>query len=71
MRVLHGPLLFVRNALVNTVEYIIKISWKLEKRSAMPPGRFEDIACASISLVSEGFFEGLDTESIKLKRDTG
>lgn len=70
MRVLHGPLLAVRNALIGTVGWIVSRQLDLTKTDAIPPGRFEDIAKASISLVTEGFFEAIKDGSIKLKRDT-
>ena len=69
MRVLHGPLLFVRNAMVGTVEWLVAKQLDLKTAGAIPPGRFEDIAKASISLVTEDFFEYIKEGRIVLKRD--
>ena len=69
MRVLHGPLRRLRNAMVGTVEWLVTRQLKL-KGDTLPPGRFEDIARASISLVTESFFERVESGDIKLKRDT-
>lgn len=70
MRLLHGPLIAVRNAMVGTVEWIVRKQLQLETSGALPPGHFEDVARASISLVTEEFFERMRTGEIVLKRDT-
>lgn len=69
MRILHGPLKFVRNAMVGTVEWIVEKQINAKSVGALPPGRFEDIARASISLQSEEFFESLRSGKIVLRRD--
>lgn len=69
MRLMHGPFIGLRNLMVGTVEYLVKRQLQLDTAGAMPPGRFEDIARASISLVSEEFFEKLRSGDIKLKRE--
>lgn len=69
MRILHGPLLAVRNAMVGTVEWLVARQLDLKAVDALPPGRFEDIARASISLVTEDFFEYIKAGRITLKRD--
>lgn len=70
MRLLHGPLVAVRNAMVGTVEWMVSRQLQLDTSTAKPPGRFEDIARASISLVTEEFFERMRSGEIVLKRDT-
>lgn len=70
MRLLHGPLISVRNAMVGTVEWIVRRQLQLETSGALPPGHFEDVARASISLVTEDFFERMRSGDIVLKRDT-
>lgn len=70
MRLLHGPLIAVRNAMVGTVEWMVRRQLKLETSGALPPGHFEDVARASISLVTEEFFERMRSGQIVLKRDT-
>lgn len=56
--------------MVGTVEWIVRRQLKLETSGALPPGHFEDVARASISLVTEEFFERMRTGEIVLKRDT-
>ncbi|KAK9898501.1 fad-dependent oxidoreductase [Cystobasidium minutum MCA 4210] len=70
MRLLHGPLISVRNAMVGTVEWVVRRQLQLETSGALPPGHFEDVARASISLVTEDFFERMRSGDIVLKRDT-
>lgn len=69
MRMLHGPLKFIRDTMVGSVEWVVSRQLDLVKVGALPPGRFEDIARASISLVSEEFFERIASGKIALKRE--
>jgi len=56
--------------MVGSVEWVVRRQLKLETSGALPPGHFEDVARASISLVTEDFFERMRSGDIVLKRDT-
>merc|ERR1711939_433117 len=70
MRLLHGPLKFLRNAMISSVETVVRKQIDMVSVDAVPPGHFEDIARASISLQTEDFFESLKSGRIQLRRDT-
>ncbi len=67
---LHGAGRPVRNSMLGSVQSVITKQLKLGKLGALPRGSFERIARSTVSLVTEGFFEGIGQGRIALKRDT-
>jgi cation diffusion facilitator CzcD-associated flavoprotein CzcO len=68
-RFLHGPGRRVRDSMLNSVQSLVTRQLRLRERGALPPGSFERIARANVSLVTDGFFERLDTGAIRLNRE--
>lgn len=67
---LHGAGKGIRNGMMSTVESVSKKQLKLKQLGLVPEGKLEDIAKASISLASEGFFEAVAEGRITALRDT-
>lgn len=66
---LHGSGVGVRNAMVDSVQSVTTKQLRLEELGLVPEGKFEDIAKASVSLASEGFFEAVEAGVITVHRD--
>jgi cation diffusion facilitator CzcD-associated flavoprotein CzcO len=67
---LHGPGKFVRNQLVGGVQALTTAQLGLKKLGLVPRGDFERIARSTVSLVTEGFYEGVKEGKIVVKRDS-
>jgi cation diffusion facilitator CzcD-associated flavoprotein CzcO len=67
---LHGAGKGIRNGMMSTVESVSTKQLKLKQLGLVPKGKLEDIAKASISLASEGFFEAVAEGRITALRDT-
>lgn len=68
-KALHGPLKFVRNGLLNSVQWVIKTQLKLDKVGLNPGNSLETIARANVSLVSDHFYENVAAGKITVYRD--
>ena len=68
-RFLHGRGDGVRRALIGGVASVTTGQLRLASLGLVPGGAFEDIARSTVSLVTEGFFEAVAEERIKVARD--
>lgn len=68
-RFLHGPGDGLRRRMLTSVGRDSVRSGKLHDLGLVPPGTMEDIVRGPISLVSEGFFEGVEAGRIEVHRD--
>lgn len=69
-KVLHAGGSKMANSMLGTVEKVTTRQLKLKKLGLVPEGTFGDIARATVSLATEGFFEGALDGSINVVRDT-
>ena len=67
---LHGPGKGVRNQMMGSLQGQIVRQLRLEKLGLVPGGSLEDIARSTVSLATEGFYEGVTEGSIRVARDT-
>ncbi|MDN5917461.1 MAG: NAD(P)/FAD-dependent oxidoreductase [Pseudonocardia sp.] len=67
---LHGPGKGVRNGMMASLQAQIVRQLKLAKLGLVPDGSLEDIARSTVSLATEGFYEGVADGSITVHRDT-
>lgn len=68
-RLIHGPLAGTRDAVLDQVQAMVTGQLRLEELGLVPPGPFENIARANVSLVTEGFFERVASGRIGVVRD--
>ncbi len=66
---LHGAGRPVRNSMLSSVQGVISRQLKLKRLGLMPRGPFERIARSTVSLVTDGFFERVESGRIKVRRD--
>ncbi|WP_377322481.1 flavin-containing monooxygenase [Pimelobacter simplex] len=69
-RLLHARDSAMANGMLGSVEKVTTKQLKLEDLGLVPEGQFSDIARSTVSLASEGFFEGVDEGRIDVQRDT-
>ncbi|WP_418063319.1 flavin-containing monooxygenase [Pimelobacter simplex] len=69
-RLLHARDSAMANGMLGSVEKVTTKQLKLEDLGLVPEGQFSDIARSTVSLASEGFFEGVDDGRIDVQRDT-
>ena len=69
-RFLHGPGRGVRNAMVGNLQGQVVRQLRLKKLGLVPSGTLEDIARSTVSLATEGFYEGIVDATIAVHRDT-
>jgi cation diffusion facilitator CzcD-associated flavoprotein CzcO len=69
-RFLHGPGRPVRNAAFRILQRQYERQHKLVELGLLPKGTLERIARSTVSLVTEGFFEGVRDGTIVVHRDT-
>ncbi|WP_214502723.1 flavin-containing monooxygenase [Rhodococcoides kroppenstedtii] len=69
-RLLHARNSLIAGGMVDSVGSVTTKQLQLEKLGLIPLGTFADIARATVSLVSEGFFEGVADGRIDVRRDT-
>lgn len=69
-RLLHARDSMMANNMLGTVESVTTKQLKLDKLGLVPQGTFADIAKSTVSLATEGFFEGVSTGAIRVHRDT-
>lgn len=67
---LHGPGRTLRNAIFRTMQFQYERQLKLARLGLYPDGSLERIARSTVSLVTEGFFEGVADGTIVVHRDT-
>ncbi|MFI5497009.1 flavin-containing monooxygenase [Actinoplanes sp. NPDC051859] len=68
-RFLHGPGNGLRRAMLDSVGSVATKQHKLAQLGLVPHGTFEDIARSTVSLSTEGFFEGVADGRITVHRD--
>lgn len=68
-RLLHGPLFMVRSSMIGTLEYLSKSQCGLSQLGLVPDSSVETAVAAGISVVTDGFFEGVRTGAITVRRD--
>lgn len=69
-RVLHAGDSKLANSMLGSVGGVTTGQLKLEKLGLVPQGQFSDIAKSTVSLATEGFFEGVADGRIAVHRDT-
>jgi cation diffusion facilitator CzcD-associated flavoprotein CzcO len=69
-RVLHAKSSALANNMLGSVEKVAVQQLGLLKLGLVPSGDFSDIAKSTVSLATEGFYEGVADGSITVKRDT-
>lgn len=69
-KLLHAHDSALANQMLGSVEKVSTRQLHLEKMDLVPDGTFADIARSTVSLATEGFFEGAKDGSIAVKRDT-
>lgn len=69
-KLLHARNSLMANQMLGSVEKVTTGQLGLKKVGLLPHGRFADIARSTVSLVSEGFFEGVAAGSITVKRES-
>lgn len=69
-KVLHARNSTLANGMLGSVESVTTSQLKLKKLGLVPQGQFSDIAKSTVSLASEGFFEGIESGKITVQRDT-
>lgn len=65
-KALHGPLKFVRNGLLGSVQSVVNKQLKLDKVGLNPGNSLETIARANVSLASDNFFDKVETGEINV-----
>ena len=68
-KVLHGPGKPVRDAAMNGLAKVATFQHKLDELGLVPEGPFENIGRSTVSLTTDGFFEGAQDGTIKVVRD--
>lgn len=68
-RLVHGPFAGARDALLARVQDAVTEQLRLEELGLVPPGPFENVARADLSLATEGFFERVAAGRIGVVRD--
>ncbi|MGY0387303.1 flavin-containing monooxygenase [Nocardioides sp. WG-D5] len=69
-KVLHAGGSKMAGSMVGSVESVTSSQLKLKKLGLLPKGQFTDIARSTVSLATEGFFEGVEAGDIAVERDT-
>ncbi|GAA0959743.1 NAD(P)/FAD-dependent oxidoreductase [Actinocorallia libanotica] len=69
-RFLHGGGDGLRRAMIRGVQAVASRQYRLPALGLVPGGSFEDIACSTVGLVTEGFFEAVAEGRVKVARDT-
>lgn len=69
-KLLHARDSALANQMLGSVEKVSTRQLRLEEMGLVPQGTFADIARSTVSLATEGFFEGVKDGSIAVKRDT-
>ena len=65
---LHGPGLFLRNGMMDTIEWIIQRQLKLREVGLHPEKKLETISRSTISMVTPGFFENVAEGKLKVNK---
>ena len=69
-KLLHANDSKIAGSMLGSVEKVSTGQLKLEKLGLVPQGQFSDIAKSTVSLATEGFFEGVESGAITVHRDT-
>ncbi len=69
-KLLHARNSAMANSMLGSVEKVTTGQLKLDDLGLVPRGQFSDIARSTVSLATEGFFEGVAEGRIAVKRDT-
>lgn len=69
-KALHARGSKMAGSMVGSVESVTTSQLKLKKLGLLPKGQFTDIARSTVSLATEGFFEGVEAGDIAVERDT-
>lgn len=69
-RFLHGPGDPVRRSMLGGVQAVTTRQLGLKELDLVPAGSFERIARSTVSLATDGFYEAVAAESIRVARDT-
>ncbi|MEV5302725.1 hypothetical protein [Amycolatopsis methanolica] len=66
---LHGPGDKIRRSLINSIGSVSVKQFGLDKLGLIPRGTMEGIVRGAIGLATEGFFEGVEAGTIRVRRD--
>jgi dimethylaniline monooxygenase (N-oxide forming) len=69
-KLLHANGSKLANNMLGSVEGVTTKQLKLKTLGLVPKGTFADIAKSTVSLATEGFFEGVESGAITVQRDT-
>lgn len=69
-RLLHGKAKAVRNSMLAGLQAVATKQLKLKEADLVPRGGFERIARSTVSLTSDGFYEGVAAGRIEVVRDS-
>ena len=67
---LHGVGLPIRNAMMNSIEWVIQRQFRLREIGLHPEKRLETIARSTISMVTPGFFENISAGRLGIRKAT-
>jgi cation diffusion facilitator CzcD-associated flavoprotein CzcO len=66
---LHGPGRFIRNGMLDSIEWIVNRQFGLEKIGLRPNKKLETIARSTVSMVTVGFYENIAAGRLRVFRD--
>lgn len=69
-RFLHGPGRPVRNSMLGSIQGQVVRQLRLDQLGLRPAGTLERIARSTVSLVTDGFYEGVAAKTLAVRRDT-
>lgn len=60
---------FIRNGMLNSLQWVVTGQLKLDHLGLVPQGPFEEIARSTISLSTEGLYKNIEAGKVSVKRD--
>ncbi|NLU63607.1 NAD(P)/FAD-dependent oxidoreductase [Rhodococcus sp. HNM0563] len=69
-RFLTGPGKFLRNGMLGTIQQIVRRQLPLDRVGLLPEGPFERLVRHAVSLVTEGFYDKVESGMIEVRRGT-
>ncbi|CDR87229.1 related to Dimethylaniline monooxygenase [N-oxide forming] 3 [Sporisorium scitamineum] len=60
---------FIRNGMLNSLQWVITGQLKLNRLGLVPEGPFEEIARSTISLSTEGLYKNIEAGKVRVRRD--
>ncbi len=60
---------FIRNSMLNSLQWVVTGQLKLDRLGLVPQGPFEEIARSTISLSTEGLYKNIEAGKVAVRRD--